>query len=128
MIPKTAATLTQADIVRFRDNLTRRPLSIAGQTQQRLVRARLIAGRAAALLKEKFSVPRVVVFGSITMPELFHTHSDIDLAAWGMNGSDYYRAVGVLQALDPEFSVDLVLFEEASPNLQRTIQSEGIDL
>lgn len=128
MIPKTAATLTQADIVRFRDNLINRSFSISGQTQQRLERARLIAGRAAALLKNKFSVPRVVVFGSIATPELFHARSDIDLAVWGMDGSDYFRAVGVLQALDPEFSIDLVLFDEASPGLQKTILSEGIDL
>ena len=38
------------------------------------------------------------------------------------------RAVGVLQALDPEFSIDLVLFDEASPGLQKTILHEGIDL
>lgn len=128
MIPKTAATLTPAEILRFRDNLKSRKVSIAAQTQLRLDKARQVAVRAASILKTEFSAVRVVFFGSLVDPQLFHNRSDIDLAAWGIKDRDYYRAVGVLQSIDTEFSIDLIDFEDASSELQKTILHDGVEL
>jgi uncharacterized protein len=71
---------------------------------------------------------QVAGLGSITSEKLFHEHSDIDVAVWGLDERAYFRAVGALQGLDPEFSIDLIRFEDASPNLQKTILQEGISL
>lgn len=128
MEPKTAAALTDAEILGFREGLKARQVILAEQTRLRWVKARQVAGRATAVLKSRFSAERVVAFGSLVDPELFHTRSDIDLAVWGIQGGDYYRAVGVLQALDPEFSVDLILFEDAPVELQQIILSTGVEL
>lgn len=128
MESKTAATLTPKEIRAFREKLKVRQLSIDKQTQLRLDKAHKIAVRAADLLRKDFCAERVVLFGSSVSPDLFHTRSDIDLAAWGIKGRDYYRAVGVLQSLDTEFSIDLILFEEASDTLKKLILSDGVEL
>ena len=128
MIPKTAAALTPAEILRFRDNLKSRKVFISARTQLRLDKARQVAVRAASILKTEFSAVRVVIFGSLVAPELFHNRSDIDLAAWGIKDREYYRAVGVLQSIDTEFSIDLIDFEDASCELQKTILHDGVEL
>ena len=96
--------------------------------KQRFARAHETARRAAALLVTDFNVSRVEVFGSLVHPELFHDGSDIDLAVWGLDEFVYYRAVGRLQAVDPEFSIDLVRIEEATESLQKRIRDEGVPL
>jgi predicted nucleotidyltransferase len=90
--------------------------------------ARAVALLAAQLLKSQFGVTRVMMFGSLTRPSLFHFNSDIDLAVWGLPEKEYYRAVGILQSLHPKFAVDVVRFEEVSPALQAMILNEGEDL
>ena len=128
MIPKTASALTPADIDLFSANLKTRQLTMDQQMQQRLQAAHLVARRAAKLLKEQFAAKSVVLFGSVVTPGLFHSRSDIDLAVWGIQESEYYRVVGLLQSLDSRFPIDLILFEEASTSLQQTIRKEGMEI
>jgi predicted nucleotidyltransferase len=91
-------------------------------------RAWEVARQAAQILKEQFGAERVLLFGSLPFPERFHAHSDIDLAAWGVDEKRYYRAVACLLDLDPAISVDLVEAEFASPALLERIAQEGIAL
>lgn len=84
-----------------------------------------LARTAASLLKEKFGATQVAVFGSLVHPQLFHRRSDIDLAVWGIDESEYYRAVSQLLSLDPDISFDLVEVEHASPRLREKIEREG---
>ena len=99
------------------------------QASERLLKKALaVAARAALLLKDEFGVKKVVVLGSLLQPHLFHSHSDVDLAVWGLTGRNYYRAVGLLQSLDPEIQVDLIAFEQASSSIQETILREGQEL
>ena len=69
-----------------------------------------------------------MVFGSLLDRRLFHAHSDIDLAAWGISERDYLKAVGAVLDLDPEFSADLVRMEEAGASIRATVEREGEDL
>jgi predicted nucleotidyltransferase len=87
-----------------------------------------LARQAANLLRTTFSAEKVVLFGSVAQEELFHSRADIDLAVWVLPGNLYFKAVGQLQALDPEISIDLILFEEAPESLQRTILGHGIEI
>ena len=102
------------------------------ERQQRLKarfdRACQVAREAAALLKTEFGAERVVVFGSLVDRSLFHVHSDVDLAVWGLPEKVYYRAVGRLQALDTIVAVDLIRIEEAPATLQVVISRDGIEL
>jgi predicted nucleotidyltransferase len=92
---------------------------------QRQEKAWKLARTAASLLKDKFGATRVAVFGSLVQPKLFHRRSDVDLAVWGIDESEYYRAVSHLLSLDPDISFDLVEVAHASPRLRRKIEHEG---
>lgn len=128
MATKTAAALTLAEIEHYRDILKNRQNTLDEETRLSWEKARSAAARAAHLLKNSFNASRVVLFGSVVHPELFHDRSDIDLVVWGIDERDYYRAVGALQAVDPQFSIDLILFDEVSARLQETILREGVEL
>ena len=85
-----------------------------------------LAKKAADMLKEKFGVHQVIVFGSITQKELYHLHSDLDLAVRGLDEKNYFRAVAKLLELDPLNKMDLVRIEDASDSLRSVIEKEGV--
>jgi predicted nucleotidyltransferase len=85
-----------------------------------------VAQQAAAFLRQFYGVERIALFGSVAQPQRFHARSDIDLAVWGLDERCYYRAVGELQALTPEFAIDLIRGEEASLWLVQTIEAEEV--
>ena len=91
-------------------------------------RAWKTAQEGAKLLKERFGATEVAVFGSLLNRRLFHAHSNIDFAAWGIPESDYLKAVGGLLDLDPEFSADLVRMEEAGESIRLVIEKEGLSI
>jgi len=94
--------------------------------EKRQQHAWIIARQAASILKEEFKASRVVVFGSLVQPNLFHLSSDIDLAVWDIQ--DYFRAVSRLMDLDPEIEFDLVPIEDAHAGILAAISSEGTEL
>lgn len=87
-----------------------------------------IAYQATQLLREKFAVTKVALFGSLLHLQTMHHQSDIDLAVWGLSDDRYYQSLAELLDLDPEFSIDLVQVESASPPLQHAILTTGIEL
>jgi predicted nucleotidyltransferase len=89
-------------------------------------RAWHVVQQAAHILKTQFVAKRVVVFGSVLSARRFHTHSDVDLAVWGLPESTYYQAVGCLQSLAPGIAVDIVEFELAPASLQAAIAHTGV--
>ena len=78
-----------------------------------------VARAAAELLRVEFGARRVVAFGSLTHRDRFRLDSDIDLAAWGVEGIAFYTAVARLNDLSPEFRVDLVDPESCPPCFAR---------
>ncbi len=58
----------------------------------------------------------------------FDEHSDLDLAVWDLDERLYFRAQGQVLALDPDISIDLVRYEDASPALREEIDRHGIDI
>jgi predicted nucleotidyltransferase len=101
------------------------------KTQQLTVRRERawgVAQQAAHVLKSQFGAARVVAFGSVLASNRFHQHSDVDLAVWGLAEGSYYQAVGRLQGLDTDITVDLIEGERASPALLARIQKAGIPL
>ena len=119
---RTVVTLSQTELDAYRKALKSRRSTVKSRDESRLQKAWDLARRGAAILKKDFGVIRVVAFGSLTQPVLFHKWSDVDLAVWGLVERDYYRAVGILQSLDSSIEVDLVSYESASQSLQKAIQ------
>lgn len=117
-------------MARYRATARQRAAREQAALAQRYAHAWETARSAAALLKEQFGASQVLVFGSLVHPQRFHTRSDIDLAAWGIDERLYLRAVSALLDLDPEFSFDLVRMEEVQAEVGRealvkTIETEG---
>jgi len=126
---KTAPdTTTSTDIAIYLRTAQARARERHKQLEVRRRRATEIAAAAATILKQDYQAHRVVLFGSVIHPQRFHSRSDIDLAVWGLDGREYYRAVARLLSLDPSFEVDLVQMEYARPLLRQTILREGVPL
>lgn len=116
------------EIDAYRQTARERLAVIEHKRMLRLVQGWAVARKAADLLRERFDVQRVAVFGSLAHPELFHIRSDVDLAVWGLDPRDFLRALAAVTGLDPEICVDLIAFEEAPESLRDLIKAEGASL
>jgi len=110
----------------YRRSAQERSLKRQKELAKRRQRAQELAYQAAQILKEEFGATRVVLYGSLLHPELFHLRSDVDLAAWDVQ--HYFRAVARLLDLDPEIEINLVPIEDVRPSLSATIEREGVEL
>ena len=80
------------------------------------------------MLRRDYSVQRVVVFGSLLSPDLFHAASDVDLAAWGLTSANWLRAIVAVQALSTSIELNLVDVGCCSTGLRAVIEREGVDV
>ncbi len=99
----------------------------AEQTQlaRRRERAWELARQAAGMLQRDFAAARVVVFGSLVQEGRFTEWSDIDLAAWGLDSTNWLKAIGAVQCLSDEIELNLVDVGSCSPELLVVIEREG---
>ena len=123
---KTAAVVDPLE--GYRKTAERRRRERELQVRHRRVRAWEAARKAARLLKDEFGATRVVLFGSLAQLERFTPWSDVDLAAWGLQPEDTFRAVAAVLGVDPEIEVNLVDVNSCSPALREAIEREGIEL
>ncbi len=121
-MPYPTTKKMQAYIATARQRQYGRQQALAKRRQRGLA----IAKEAAQILRQEFGVRRVVLFGSVLNEPAFHETSDLDLAVWGLATEHYLKAVTRLMEL-PEFSIDLVEVESASPHLQPAI-AQGLEL
>ena len=124
----TAAPISPDKMATYRATARQSWAKERGRLALRHECALAVAREAADLLRRKYGVCRVTLFGSLVRSELFHTRSDIDLAVWGLDEKYYYRAVARLLALDAAFEVDLVMGEKVPAPLLAVIEREGKDL
>ena len=99
----------------------------AEQTQlaRRRERAWELARQAAEMLKRDFAAARVVVFGSLVQEGRFTEWSDVDLAAWGLDSTNWLKAIGTVLRLSDEIELNLVDVGSCSPELLAAIEREG---
>jgi predicted nucleotidyltransferase len=114
------------DMEKYRETARKRREAAELQRLQRLDQAWKVARQASQILCDEFQAREVAVFGSLVHPELFHLHSDIDLAVWGLEERLYLQAVARVTSLDPDISVDLIAVEESSPSLREHIQDKAV--
>jgi predicted nucleotidyltransferase len=122
---RTAAQLTASDVALYRATAQRRAAGRARHLAQRRAHAEALARQAADMLRARFGVTRVVLFGSLAHPGRFHELSDIDLAVDGLQSSHYFRAVGALEELGAGLRFDLVDLADSRDELRSAITSEG---
>ncbi len=86
------------------------------------------ARKAAHILKERYGVDRVRVFGSLIRENMFHPGSDIDLAVEGLKPVDYWEALTSVMFLDDQLSIEVVDPATCRPEIWSVVEQEGIDL
>ncbi|MBO8129196.1 MAG: nucleotidyltransferase domain-containing protein [Peptococcaceae bacterium] len=79
----------------------------------------------AQMLKAKYGVKKVVLFGSVVNGK-YWAHSDIDIAVHGMDEDRYLDMAWEASQIALPFKVDLLPFEKVSKALQRKITDEGL--
>ena len=108
--------MTSNQILAYREAATKKQEKLGHELALRQQKGWEVAYQAAQLLKKQFAVHKVVLFGSLVKLQRMHSHSDIDLAAWGLAEENYYQAVAQLQDLDSNFSIDLVKLNLLHPH------------
>lgn len=122
----TSDTKTQQEIAdRIQRDRAQRPLFLE-KMKLRQERGLLIARQAAQILKTEFGVTKVVIFGSMLDTEEITPHSDIDLAVWGLDKFELFKA-GARIEQGHTFEIDLVPIEIAKQHIIAGIE-EGIEL
>jgi len=91
-------------------------------------RAWEVARQAARLLRERYQVRRVRVFGSLVHPIHFHSGSDIDLAVEGLSPERYWEAATMVLFHDERFPVELVDRATCDPEVWEAVEREGLEL
>jgi len=106
-----------------RSVMQRRPLP-----QVRLTHAWQVARQAARLLRERYDVSRVRVFGSLLHPGRFHVGSDVDLAVEGLTIGNYWDALADVLFLDDEITIDLVDPDTCPSDIWAGVEREGVEI
>lgn len=125
---KTAVHITEDDMALYRATDRRRQVQEREQQTQRRARALTVARQSAQILKERFGVKRVILFGSLAQADFFHPRSDIDLAVDGVQSRDFWRAWCSLDTLGSGFEIDLIDIATASDSLRLEIEQTGVEL
>lgn len=84
--------------------------------------------KAAAQLKARFGVRRVVLFGSLAHEAWFLDDSDVDLAVEGLRSADFWAAWRLAEEVIAVRRVDLVDYEAASDGLRAAIDRHGVEM
>lgn len=77
------------------------------------------------MLRQRFGVKRVILFGSAAGDAPWHSRSDLDLAVEGLRSEDHLRALNACyELLPPGLELDLVPLESAWPEMRARILGE----
>jgi len=87
-----------------------------------------VAHRAAKLLREEYHAKRVVVFGSLLSAVCFTPWSDVDIAVWGLEPDQTFRAIGAVMDLTSSLEINLVDVNTCVPSLLQKIEREGVEI
>ncbi len=126
----TALELTHERRKKYLEAARQRPLPPDLTTVEQRARERLLerAREAAAVLKSRFGVRHVFLFGSLAHATWFAPDSDVDLAVEGLAGDDYWRAWQLVEEIIGERPVDLIEVEMATESLRKAIRRYGVEL
>jgi predicted nucleotidyltransferase len=94
------------------------------QREELIQRAR----QAAEMLRQKYNVRRVVLFGSLVHEAWFHEKTDVDMAVEGGEGFDYFAAWGDVEKLFPDRKLDFIDWDMATDSLRNAINRKGLEL
>ena len=126
----TALELTREEWKHYVEAASRRlePVAVSPEVEETRKQLLTRVHKAAAALKSRFAVRRVVVFGSLAHAAWFIPDSDVDLAVEGLAPKDYWQAWRMVEEMISDRPVDLVEIESVRESLRQAIERDGIDL
>jgi predicted nucleotidyltransferase len=86
------------------------------------------AHQIADMLRKRYSVSQVILFGSLLGKERFDECSDIDLAVTGLDPAFFYQAVSRLPDFSKGFHVDLLDLDRCPTSFREEILEKGVSL
>ena len=119
----TALELRPEEREKYRETARRRALEPRMTDEDEQERQRLLQALSAVadVLRSKYGIKRVVVFGSLAHGAWFSAQSDVDLALEGA-GRNYWTAWDEVETAVRGRSVDVVELETASASLCDAIE------
>jgi predicted nucleotidyltransferase len=96
--------------------------------QQRWKKSLCLVENIAQLLRQKFDVSKIVLFGSILDVETFTQWSDIDIAVWGLEPSQTLLAIEEAQGLSSDIEINLVDINTAKPEVYQRILEKNQEI
>jgi predicted nucleotidyltransferase len=85
------------------------------------------AERVAALLREKYGIKKLWLFGSLVSGKHFTVHSDIDLFVEDFPANaDFWVVLGQAEHAAAPFPLNLILEENALPKIKEIAHKEGV--
>lgn len=126
----TARDLSREEWRRYRGPASHAMQAPELTPQEQEAREQLLAGvrAAAALLKIRYAVRRVILFGSLAHGAWFTRDSDVDLVVEGLAGTDYWQAWREVEEALGGCPVDLIEIEGVGESLRRAIERYGVEL
>ena len=126
----TALELKSKGWGRYIDKLSQRPPKPPLSPEQEEERKSLLlrVQQAAEMLKSRYQVSRVVLFGSLAHKSWFISGSDVDLAVEGLKSKEYWQAWRDVEEIIGDKPVDFIEIETAGDSLKRTIDTHGVDI
>jgi predicted nucleotidyltransferase len=83
----------------------------------------------AKILKDKYKVKEVILFGSLIWRQDFiWERTDIDLLVRGLKDDRYFEALADISEISHPFHVDLIPFEKAWPSVKKRGLKKGVRL
>ena len=105
----------------------KRELRKQEQERTRRDHALKCAGKVTALLKEKYGIKRLWLFGSLVSGKHFTVHSDIDLFVEGFPAeADFWVVLSQAEHAAAPFPLNLILEENALPGIKEKVRKEGV--
>ena len=126
----TALELTRKGWSLYVEAMSRRPASPELTPEEQQERRQLLTQvrEAAAMLKQRFAVRRVVLFGSLAHASRFFPKSDVDLAVEGLLSEDYWEVWRLVEEFIGGRPVDFIAIEDARESLRHAIDRYGVEL
>ena len=123
----SALDVTPEEMAEYRATMRRHAAEDEARRVAMQERAWVVARAAAARLRERYEPSRVLLYGSLARGEM-RRGSDIDIAAWGIDASEWLNVVGVGLKIGGEFETNICLAESRRPEVRDAALHDGIDL
>lgn len=127
---KTADELTAEERDRYRMQARVHDAMAKEKLVIRRKKAWELAHQAACLLRKRYDVDRVAVFGSLLDESRFTDASDVDIAAWRIPADKTFRAMGDVWDLGVVAGIpaNLVDIGACRQDSREVIPREGVDI